>query len=173
MLCDIWHPLLPQAAQTNLKLWRKMQAVSGLLNGVFKTDATPHVSAATCNPASRDSAPPPLQALSFEEAQARRDRLAKMRALLFYHELKARRVKAIKSKEYHRRLNRAAKRKAAKAGEAGDDNEALRAAAEDAEFERVKVLRLQPRPHSSVSWPLHRDCCIRSVIHIGDMCRRP
>ncbi len=82
---------------------------------------------------------PPAQALTFEEAQARRDRLARMRALLFYHELKAKRVKAIKSKEYHRRLNRAAKRKAAKAGEAGDDNEALRAAAEDAEFQRVKV----------------------------------
>ncbi len=79
------------------------------------------------------------QALTLEEAQARRDRLAKMRALLFYHELKAKRVKAIKSKEYHRRLNRAAKRKAAKAGEAGDDEEALRAAAEDAEFQRAKV----------------------------------
>ena len=38
------------------------------------------------------------QALSAEEQQARRDRLAKMRALLFYHERKAARMKAIKSK---------------------------------------------------------------------------
>lgn len=79
-----------------------------------------------------------LQALTVEEARARRDRLAKMRALLFYHELKAKRVKAIKSKDYHRRLNRAARRKATKAGEAGDEG-ALQAAAEDAEFERAKV----------------------------------
>lgn len=38
------------------------------------------------------------QALSAEEQAARRDRLAKMRALLFYHERKAARMKAIKSK---------------------------------------------------------------------------
>ncbi len=37
-----------------------------------------------------------------EEAKERRNRLAKMRALLFYHEVKARRLKSIKSKEYHR-----------------------------------------------------------------------
>lgn len=39
-----------------------------------------------------------VQALSAEEQAARRDRLAKMRALLFYHERKAARMKAIKSK---------------------------------------------------------------------------
>ncbi len=98
------------------------------------------------------------QVLTFEEAQARRDRLARMRALLFYHELKAKRVKAIKSKEYHRRLNRAAKRKAAKAGEAGDDNEALRAAAEDAEFQRVKVLVLSDGPMRLYRHPSQRLC---------------
>ena len=102
-----------------------------------------------------------LQALTFEEAQARRDRLAKMRALLFYHELKAKRVKAIKSKEYHRRLNRAAKRKAAKAGDAGDDDEALRAAAEDAEFERVKVPSPGPRCVCSAI-----SCCV-AAMYVG------
>lgn len=39
-----------------------------------------------------------------EEAQERRARLAKMRSLLFYHELKARRLKGIKSKDHHRRV---------------------------------------------------------------------
>ncbi len=43
------------------------------------------------------------KALTVEEAQERRARLAKMRSLLFYHELKARRLKAIKSKDHHRR----------------------------------------------------------------------
>lgn len=52
-----------------------------------------------------------LQALTVEEARARQEKLAKMRSLLFYHELKARRLKKIKSKDFHRRLNRAAKRK--------------------------------------------------------------
>jgi U3 small nucleolar RNA-associated protein 14 len=43
-----------------------------------------------------------LNALSAEEASERRARLAKMRNLLFRHELKAKRVKAIKSKTFHR-----------------------------------------------------------------------
>ena len=39
-----------------------------------------------------------MQALSVEEARERQNKLAKMRALLFYHELKAKRMKKIKSK---------------------------------------------------------------------------
>lgn len=63
-----------------------------------------------------------------------------MRALLFYHEQKAKHVKAIKSKEYRRKLNKAARRKARDGAGAEGDSAALRAAAEDAEFERAKVL---------------------------------
>lgn len=44
------------------------------------------------------------KALTVEEARERRERLAKLRSLLFYHEIKAKRAKAIKSKEYHRKL---------------------------------------------------------------------
>jgi hypothetical protein len=51
--------------------------------------------------------PPALQALTVEEARERQNRLAKMRALLFYHELKAKRLKKIKSKEYRRKLKKA------------------------------------------------------------------
>ena len=40
--------------------------------------------------------------LSVEEVKERSARLAKMRNLLFKHELKAKRVKAIKSKTFHR-----------------------------------------------------------------------
>ena len=43
-----------------------------------------------------------MHALDPEEARERRGRLAKMRSLLFKHELKAKRVKAIKSKTFHR-----------------------------------------------------------------------
>jgi U3 small nucleolar RNA-associated protein 14 len=44
-----------------------------------------------------------VKELSLEEARARRERLAKLRSLLFYHELKAKRLKKIKSKEFHRK----------------------------------------------------------------------
>lgn len=62
-----------------------------------------------------------------------------MRALLFYHEVKAKRMKAIKSKEYRRHLNKSARRKAKTAAAADGDSSALKAAAESAEFERAKV----------------------------------
>ena len=39
------------------------------------------------------------QKLTVEEVRERQNRLAKMRALLFYHEAKAKRKKKIKSKE--------------------------------------------------------------------------
>ncbi|GLI69141.1 hypothetical protein VaNZ11_013698 [Volvox africanus] len=96
-----------------------------------------------------------LKALSLEEAKERRDRLAKLRALLFYHELKSRRLKAIKSKEYHRHLARAAKHKATKLAAAaaeGDGNvDAERAAAIEAEFQRAKE-RLTLRHRNSTRW---------------------
>lgn len=46
-----------------------------------------------------------------EEAKARRDRLAKMRSLLFHQEMKLKHLANIKSKDYHRRAQRAAKAK--------------------------------------------------------------
>ena len=51
--------------------------------------------------------PPPrthTQSLTIEEVKARQERLAKMRSLLFHHELKAKRLKAIKSKDYRKRV---------------------------------------------------------------------
>ena len=47
-----------------------------------------------------------------EEAKERRERMAKMRSLLFAHEQKAKRLKAIKSKGFHRHAKKAAKMKA-------------------------------------------------------------
>lgn len=52
-----------------------------------------------------------LQAVSAEEVAQRRSELAKMRSLMFKHEEKARHLAKIKSKDYHRRSNRAARRK--------------------------------------------------------------
>ncbi|VFQ78061.1 unnamed protein product [Cuscuta campestris] len=47
-----------------------------------------------------------LNKLSFEEVKDRQNRLAKMRSLLFRHEMKAKRLKNIKSKTYHRLLKK-------------------------------------------------------------------
>ena len=55
---------------------------------------------------------PPEQAQSVEEARARRERLAKMRSLLFHQEAKLKHLAKIKSKDFHRRAKRAAQAKA-------------------------------------------------------------
>lgn len=83
-----------------------------------------------------------MRMLSAEEAKARREELAKQRALLFYHEVKAKRLKKIKSKDYRRRLKKAEKKKAgAVSGEEGmlllGDDE-LQQQREEAEYARAK-----------------------------------
>jgi U3 small nucleolar RNA-associated protein 14 len=83
-----------------------------------------------------------MRMLSAEEAKARREELAKQRALLFYHEVKAKRLKKIKSKEYRRRLKKAEKRKSQTAtGEDGMlllDEDELKQQREEAEYARAK-----------------------------------
>lgn len=44
--------------------------------------------------------------VSFEDEKDRQNRLAKMRSLLFRHEMKAKHIKKIKSKTYHRLLKK-------------------------------------------------------------------
>ncbi|XP_022149059.1 U3 small nucleolar RNA-associated protein 14 homolog A [Momordica charantia] len=47
-----------------------------------------------------------LNKISFEDEKDRQNRIAKMRSLLFRHELKAKHIKKIKSKTYHRLLKK-------------------------------------------------------------------
>jgi U3 small nucleolar RNA-associated protein 14 len=99
-----------------------------------------------------------LNTLTAEEAAERRNKLAKMRALLFYHELKAKRMKKIKSKEYRRKIKKAEKRRAlGLGGESGDadfDEETLRHELEDAEFDRAKE-RLTLKHKNTSRWAKH------------------
>ncbi|KAL6770242.1 hypothetical protein ACKKBG_A34180 [Auxenochlorella protothecoides x Auxenochlorella symbiontica] len=90
--------------------------------------------------------------LTIEELRERQNRLAKTRALLYYHEAKAKRLKKIKSKEYRRQMKRADRRKADKLGaeEGGDAAEAL-VAAEEAEFARAKE-RLTLKHRNTSRW---------------------
>lgn len=81
-----------------------------------------------------------MRMLSAEEAKARREQLAKQRALLFYHEVKAKRMKKIKSKEYRRRLKKAERKKSA-TGEEGMlllNEDELQQQREEAEYARAK-----------------------------------
>ena len=82
-----------------------------------------------------------MRMLDAGEAKARKEELAKQRALLFYHEVKAKRLKKIKSKEYRRRLKKAEKKRQEGAGEDGMlmlGKEELQQQQEEAEYERAK-----------------------------------
>ena len=89
-----------------------------------------------------------LNALTAEEANERRARLAKMRNLLFRHELKAKRVKAIKSKTFHRhnRKTGAVKMIGGDGDEIGDDDHDLEGLkGGDSAEQRREYLRAQER----------------------------
>jgi len=79
--------------------------------------------------------------LDVEDIKARQAKLAKMRAVLFYHEQKAKRLKAIKSKAYHRH-NRKGELKVIGGDE---DDEAEDGAEGDTPEERREYLRAQER----------------------------
>lgn len=80
-----------------------------------------------------------MKALSVEQLKERRERLRSMRSMLFYHEIKAKRMSSIKSKEYHRRLQRSIKNKSVKFSDLPDD-EAARKLAEEMEYKRAEVV---------------------------------
>jgi len=77
--------------------------------------------------------------LDVEDIKARQAKLAKMRAVLFYHEQKAKRLKAIKSKAYHRH-NRKGELKVIDGDEDDEDG-----AEGDTPEERREYLRAQER----------------------------
>jgi len=76
--------------------------------------------------------------VSIEDVRERQNRLAKMRSLLFRHEMKAKHIKKIKSKAYHR-IQKKEKLKAASAGFEMDP-EAVKELAMKQEFKRAEVI---------------------------------
>ena len=83
-----------------------------------------------------------MNTLSVDQVRERQARLAKMRSLLFYHEAKAKRLKAIKSKSFRKheaaRLKMAARKRGEEVGGGGGEE------AEDArkaEFDRAQARR--------------------------------
>eukprot|EP01018_Ginkgo_biloba_P014744 Gb_36334 [translate_table: standard] len=77
-----------------------------------------------------------LNKLSVEQVRERQGRLAKMRSLLFRHELKAKHIKKIKSKTFHRLLKK--DRTKAGLGEMPGDPEAAKEYAMKQEFKRAE-----------------------------------
>ncbi|GAB4839846.1 hypothetical protein Ancab_020556 [Ancistrocladus abbreviatus] len=90
-----------------------------------------------------------LNKISVQEVKDRQDRLAKMRSLLFRHEVKAKHIKKIKSKTY-RRLRSKDRLKGASA-DIATDPEAAKELARKQEFERAEE-RMTQRHKNSSKW---------------------
>lgn len=86
--------------------------------------------------------------MTLEELKEKRIKLAKMRSLLFHHELKSRKIKKIKSKEYHRRLQRSIRKKARRYSTLTSE-EAQKKLQEEMEFNRIKERMTQK--HSTMN----------------------
>lgn len=82
--------------------------------------------------------------VSVKDVKDRQNRLAKLRSLLFQHEIKAKRIKKIKSKTY-RRLLRKDKSKEASAFD-DFDSEAVRELRIKQEFKRAEVIIFLLKP---------------------------
>ncbi|KAI3464323.1 hypothetical protein Pfo_020986 [Paulownia fortunei] len=90
-----------------------------------------------------------LNKISVEEVMDRQERLAKMRSLLFRHEMKAKRIKKIKSKTYHRLLKKDRKKAAEVAIQM--DPEAAKEQAMMQEFKRAEE-RMTLKHKNSSRW---------------------
>ncbi|EPS65570.1 hypothetical protein M569_09206 [Genlisea aurea] len=90
-----------------------------------------------------------LNKVDIEEVKARKDRLAKMRSLLFRHEVKAKRIKKIKSKTYHRLLKKDRRKATAAAIEM--DSGAAKELAMKQEFKRAEE-RMTLKHKNSSKW---------------------
>jgi U3 small nucleolar RNA-associated protein 14 len=88
-----------------------------------------------------------LNKISVEDVKDRQDHLAKMRSLLFRHELKAKRIKKIKSKTFHRVLKK--DRLKAAAAEMEMNPEAAKELAMKQEFKRAEERMTQKHRNSS------------------------
>ncbi|KAL8142380.1 hypothetical protein V2J09_015412 [Rumex salicifolius] len=90
-----------------------------------------------------------LNKVSAEEVKDRQNRLAKMRSLLFRHEMKSKHVKKIKSKTYHRLLKK--DRLKAAGLDMDTDPEAVKELARKQEFERAEE-RMRLKHKNTSKW---------------------
>ncbi|PSS08131.1 Small-subunit processome, Utp14 protein [Actinidia chinensis var. chinensis] len=90
-----------------------------------------------------------LNKISVEDVKDHQDRLAKMRTLLFLHEMKAKRIKKIKSKTYHRLLKKDGLKAAV--AEMEMNPEAAKELAMKQEFKRAEE-RLTLKHKNSSKW---------------------
>uniref|UniRef100_A0A5B7CB94 U3 small nucleolar RNA-associated protein 14 n=1 Tax=Davidia involucrata TaxID=16924 RepID=A0A5B7CB94_DAVIN len=90
-----------------------------------------------------------LNKISVDDVKDRQNRLAKMRTLLFRHEMKAKRIKKIKSKTFHRLLKK--DRLKAVAAEMEMDPEAVKELAMKQEFKRAEE-RMTLKHKNSSKW---------------------
>lgn len=93
-----------------------------------------------------------MNTMSKAEVEERKDKLAKMRALMFYQEERSKRLKKIKSKEYHRRQNKTVQKVADRlALLEGSDEDAFQEEALKAEYARAEE-RLTLKHRNTSRW---------------------
>ena len=93
-----------------------------------------------------------MKSMSKAEMEERKDKLAKMRALMFYQEERSKRLKKIKSKEYHRRQNKTVQKVADRLARLEDsDEDALQEEALKAEYARAEE-RLTLKHRNTSRW---------------------
>uniref|UniRef100_A0A6U9R434 U3 small nucleolar RNA-associated protein 14 n=1 Tax=Picocystis salinarum TaxID=88271 RepID=A0A6U9R434_9CHLO len=93
-----------------------------------------------------------MKSMTKAEMEERKDKLAKMRALMFYQEERSKRLKKIKSKEYHRRQNKTVEKVADRlAGLEDSDEDALQEEALKAEYARAEE-RLTLKHRNTSRW---------------------
>uniref|UniRef100_A0A1D1YGT4 Uncharacterized protein C57A7.06 n=1 Tax=Anthurium amnicola TaxID=1678845 RepID=A0A1D1YGT4_9ARAE len=92
-----------------------------------------------------------LNEISIEDVKDRQDRLAKMQSLLFRHEMKAKRIKKIKSKTYHRMMKKDRLKAASATAEFLMDPVAIKEQAMRQEFKRAEE-RMTLKHKNSSKW---------------------
>eukprot|EP00271_Cylindrocystis_brebissonii_P022634 TRINITY_DN878_c0_g3_i1.p1 TRINITY_DN878_c0_g3~~TRINITY_DN878_c0_g3_i1.p1 ORF type:complete len:1258 (-),score=449.77 TRINITY_DN878_c0_g3_i1:103-3876(-) len=126
-----WQTLIKQNREAATLVLNRKPALPGLTTAAIAAKFTPATemeqtiskllqeAGADSEKAAEEEEALSLNKLTVEEVLERKERLSRMRALLFRSELKAKRVKKIKSKTFHRLLLKSEKR--ARANAAGGD----------------------------------------------------
>lgn len=102
--------------------------------------------------------------ISVEDVKEHHDRIAKMRSLLFRHEMKAKRIKKIKSKTYRRLLKKDRFKTAST--DIHMDPEAAKELAMKQEFKRAEVIDLIFGLNNSLSF---EKCCLLDYANRNDL----
>lgn len=131
------EPLGPKPMERVVTGWKARTPLEEEIFALLTANKQP-INDPVLTPAEKES----MRAMSLEEAKIRRAELQKARALQSYYEAKARRERRIKSKKYHKVLNKAKRKDFLKQF---DEMVKTDPAAALAELDKMEVARMQER----------------------------